>query len=151
MGQSYSLTKMAPCEFTTRSRFQVAFEIQRRFLFVELDDDEPSPWTMAGRMRREAFVVRLQSEIYIGRHAYIVLIGHRDALDDVDEAAGVGHGREHVQKPRPAAWHAGRELSRVLRGKDGRFRDFSERVKVKVLRSDGSGGQPPVLIASSAR
>jgi hypothetical protein len=24
-------------------------------------------------------------------------------------------------------------------------------VKVKVLRSDGSGGQPPVLIASSAR
>ena len=59
-----------------------------------------------------------------GGEAYVVLIGPGDTLDDVDEAAGVGHARQHVQEPRRPAWHAKRRLSQGRRFETSGFCDF---------------------------
>jgi hypothetical protein len=48
--RAYRLTEVAPRELTARSRLQITLELNRWFLFVELDHDEAAPRTMPRRM-----------------------------------------------------------------------------------------------------
>jgi len=79
------LTEVSTRELTAGAGFQIALELNRGFLFVELDADEPSPWPMSSRVWRQPSVVRMEAIVGIGRHANVVLLGLLNALQDVHE------------------------------------------------------------------
>jgi hypothetical protein len=64
---------------------QIALELERGSLVIELDDDERSPWPVVGRVRRQAGIVRCQAGPNVGCKADVVLARNRKALEDVNE------------------------------------------------------------------
>lgn len=116
---------MAPRELPPRSSLEIALELQRRFLLVEFDHDEDSPWPIARRVRRAAVVMAGKPRLWIRRDADIVLIRCRDALEDVNESLG---------------FHGAEERKRVTVGVPGNTRVFrvSQLEVVIIVRSERS-------------
>ena len=120
--------KVALCERTARTSFQVLLEAGRLLLGGKLDDHQDGPWTVLEGLAARAVVVPLEPTGHVTGQAHVV-------------AVRMGVTAKHVNETFADALHAGsyRSIGATARGSASQWNRHARQPAAQKLRAEAIG------------